>query len=186
MNKTQLREAYQKKRALLTQQEVLQFSILIAENLFNNINFQKGNSVHLFLPITSKNEINTYPIVSRLEKMGVNIIVPITDFKQKKMTSVSYQAGQETSLNKGIPEPIDKTIFKDNKLTHILIPLTVFDQKGYRIGYGGGFYDRFLPKLSHTVQKIGLSVFEAVDNCHPDQHDIRLNACITANNFNRF
>ncbi len=186
MNKVQLREFYLNKRALLTQKEVQQISTSIADNLFSNINFNLGDSVHIFLPIKSKNEINTYPIVTRLEKMGVNIVVPITDFKQKKMTSVRYYTGQQTSLNKGIPEPIQKKTFDDDKLTHVLLPLTIFDKKGYRIGYGGGFYDRFLANLTPKVQKIGLSIFKPVDNCYPNQHDIPLNACVSADFFNRF
>ena len=60
----------------------------------------------------------------------------------------------------------------------VLVPLLAFDTKGYRVGYGKGFYDRFLSKID--VKKVGISLFEAVE-CIADVHedDIRLDLCIT-------
>ncbi len=179
MNKEELRKYYLNKRRSLSSEDIQSASEGICTSLFDNFEFKSGDSVHVFLPILSQNEINTYPIIDNLHQQGITTVVPVTDFKSKTMTSVLFEKGQETRLNKGIPEPIVKNRFDDQILTHILIPLAIFDKKGYRIGYGGGFYDRFLPKTNSKVQKIGLSAFKPVDNCKPNEFDIPLNHCIT-------
>ena len=78
-----------------------------------------------------------------------------------------------------IPEPVNGNEFLD-KPDLVIIPLLAFDKKGYRVGYGKGFYDRFLQNI--TTQKIGLSLFDTTEEII-DVHlnDIRLDKCITPN-----
>ena len=179
MNKEELRKYYLNKRRSLSCEDTQSASEDICNSVFENFQFKSGDAVHVFLPILTQNEINTHLIINKLHEQGITTVVPVTDFKSKIMTSVLFEKGQETRLNKGIPEPIVQHRFDDQNLTHILIPLAIFDKRGYRIGYGGGFYDRFLPKANPKVQKIGLSIFKPVDNCEPNEFDIPLNHCIT-------
>jgi 5-formyltetrahydrofolate cyclo-ligase len=64
----------------------------------------------------------------------------------------------------------------------VLIPLLCFDKKGYRVGYGKGYYDRFLTECRPDVLKIGLSIFEPIDEIiDVTEFDIKMNYCITPN-----
>ena len=79
----------------------------------------------------------------------------------------------------GIPEPIHKAIYQSNP-DLILVPLLGFDKKGNRVGYGKGFYDRFLAKCRSDVLKVGVSFFEPTDRISDvSPFDIRLDYCIT-------
>ncbi|GHB55156.1 hypothetical protein GCM10007390_05410 [Persicitalea jodogahamensis] len=65
----------------------------------------------------------------------------------------------------------------------VLVPLLAFDQKGHRVGYGGGFYDRFLAQCRPDTLKIGLSAFEAIEEIEDaDEWDVKLNYCVTPTN----
>jgi 5-formyltetrahydrofolate cyclo-ligase len=69
----------------------------------------------------------------------------------------------------------------------VLIPLLAFDRKGHRVGYGKGYYDRFLRTCRKDVVKIGFSYFDPVEKIEDaSRYDVRLNYCITPNDIYRF
>ena len=71
---------------------------------------------------------------------------------------------------------------QNSKIDLVLIPLLCFDKKGYRVGYGKGYYDRFLAECRPDVMKIGLSIFEPVDEISDvDEFDVKMDYCITPN-----
>ncbi|WP_235610885.1 5-formyltetrahydrofolate cyclo-ligase [Blattabacterium clevelandi] len=86
-------------------------------------------------------------------------------------------------INKyGIPEPINKNIIPPYFIEVIFIPLLVFDLKGYRIGYGQGFYDRFLTLCKKNILKIGLSLFDPINCIKPiHKYDLTIDIGITMN-----
>jgi 5-formyltetrahydrofolate cyclo-ligase len=68
-----------------------------------------------------------------------------------------------------IPEPIDGIEISTNKIELVFVPLLAFDKQGHRVGYGKGFYDKFLSECSNKTLKIGLSFFEAeneINDCN--------------------
>jgi 5-formyltetrahydrofolate cyclo-ligase len=76
---------------------------------------------------------------------------------------------------------------EEKELDMILIPLLAYDLQGNRVGYGKGFYDRFLAKCKPSVQKVGLSYFEPLDSiAGVDSFDVKLNACINPEKIWRF
>ncbi len=81
-----------------------------------------------------------------------------------------------------IPEPDPETSLKiePQTLDAVFIPLLAFDNKGFRVGYGGGYYDRFLVQCRPDVIKIGLSFFEAIGQIDDlDSFDVAMNYCVT-------
>ena len=67
-----------------------------------------------------------------------------------------------------------------NEIDLVLVPLLAFDKNGYRVGYGKGYYDKFLSNCRPDVIKIGLSFFDAVDEIEDiDDYDLPLNFCVT-------
>ena len=87
----------------------------------------------------------------------------------------------EFVINKlGIREPIADVEFDKSLIEIIIVPLLVFDRKGHRVGYGGGYYDRFMSNAPKNVVKIGLSLFEPIDEISDiNQNDIELNFVVT-------
>ena len=180
-NKTTLRKEALGKRTALTEQEfdALNHKLL---NQFKTLDFSGIKSLHIFLPIVTKKEPNTFLLIKWLQENQpqIQIIIPKADFETNSMRNYIYTSKTVLMTNEyHIPEPVNGNEFLD-KPDLVIIPLLAFDKKGYRVGYGKGFYDRFLQNSNN--QKIGLSFFDA---CDPiiDVHlnDIRLDKCITPN-----
>lgn len=183
MEKEELRKIYKKKRLALSLTEVETRSESLAKYFFNEIHFQSLSNLHVFLPIKKQKEINTLHITNPILRdfPEVQLIVSKTDFKNKKMENFLWEKDTSFEINSwGIPEPINAQKFQNQNIDAILIPLLIFDKEGFRIGYGGGFYDRFLAECSPKTLKIGLSFFEAVERIENlDKFDIPLDICIT-------
>jgi 5-formyltetrahydrofolate cyclo-ligase len=117
--------------------------------------------VHVFLPILKNNEVNTWPIIQRLrrEQPEVRVAVPVTDAVQNILTH--HHLTDEAVLVEnawGIPEPQNARIMYAHEVDMVLVPLLAFDKAGHRVGYGKGFYDRFLADCRPDVLKVGLSL----------------------------
>jgi 5-formyltetrahydrofolate cyclo-ligase len=105
-----------------------------------------------------------------------------------RLTSYYYSKEKNLIENKfGILEPTDtNTLFEDDNIDIFIIPLLAFDNKGNRIGYGGGYYDNYLKKFPNSI-KIGVSLEEAIDNkWNGTEHDMKLDYCITETKIYKF
>ena len=86
-----------------------------------------------------------------------------------------------------IPEPKEGIIFNPKQLDVVFIPLLIFDLKGYRVGYGKGFYDRFLSECKSEVLKVGLSFFDPVDKIIDIRsEDIKMDFCVNSEGIKKF
>jgi 5-formyltetrahydrofolate cyclo-ligase len=138
-------------------------------------------NIHLFLPIVKFNEMDTFSIINYLgEKYpSLQIVIPRINFET--MEHIVFDSVQ-TVLEKNkydIPEPLGGTLVSAAQIDSVLVPLLAFDKKGHRVGYGKGFYDRFLTQCRPETQKIGLSFFDPVDEItDADAWDVKLNKCI--------
>ncbi|WMI69254.1 5-formyltetrahydrofolate cyclo-ligase [Mangrovimonas sp. YM274] len=187
MTKSELRSLYKSKRAALSEDEVDQLSIDIANQLLR-MDIWNHSFYHLFLSIASKKEIQTDFILNILSGKDKNIVISKSDFKSGTMTNFLLTDNTVIKVNAyGIPEPEDGIEIANDKLNVIFIPLLAFDEKGQRIGYGKGFYDRFLVNCNPSAIKIGLSFFEA-ESQFEDMHeaDIPLDYCVTPKNIYTF
>ncbi|MBC7615799.1 MAG: 5-formyltetrahydrofolate cyclo-ligase [Pedobacter sp.] len=179
MFKVQVRKQALQQRNFLTSNDYVLLNHKLLEG-FKTLDFSKISSIHVFLPILANKEPNTFLLIDWLQENypQIEIIVPKADFESSLMRSYRYFSKADLVLNSyHIPEPKNSqetTTIPDV----VLVPLLAFDLKGHRVGYGMGFYDRFLQNT--TAQKIGLSFFDAVTEIN-DVHlnDIRLDKCIT-------
>jgi 5-formyltetrahydrofolate cyclo-ligase len=112
---------------------------------------------------------------------SLKIVIPKIDIHSGKMVHYHFDEGVEMIQNAyGIDEPKEGTQISEEEIDVILMPLLAFDKRGYRVGFGKGYYDRFLPHCRPNVIKIGLSFFEPVDEIKDiSGFDIPLNFCIT-------
>lgn len=183
MRKAELRKTMLQRRRTLSVDEVAVRSQRIADLFFQQFALKAGQTVHLFLPIIKNNEVNTWAIIERLrlEYPEVRVAVPVTDAIQNVLTH--HHLTEESALVEnawGIPEPKDGQIIHANEVDLVLIPLLAFDKQGHRVGYGKGFYDRFLAECRPDVVKIGLSLEPPVEHiADPNVYDVLLDFAIT-------
>ena len=128
-------------------------------------------------------EVETLVLINRLIKAGKTISVPIIEKETKtlRLSKLSSVADLEPSTF-NVPEPLSKeNPISPSEIQTVIIPLLGFDRKGNRIGYGAGYYDRFLKNNPH-LEKIGLAYScQEVDLVPTDTNDIRLDMIITEN-----
>ncbi|RDV13890.1 5-formyltetrahydrofolate cyclo-ligase [Pontibacter diazotrophicus] len=183
MQKAELRKQMLQKRRTLPPEELQLRSQQIADMFFQHFPLQAGQTVHVFLPILKNKEVNTWLIIERLRMNHpeVRVAVPVTDVAQHVLTH--HELTEEAVLIEnawGIPEPQDAQIIHAREVDIVLLPLLAFDKAGHRVGYGKGFYDRFLADCRPDVLKIGLSLEPPVESiADANEFDVPLDYVVT-------
>ena len=180
MTKQELRFLSKEKRIDISPAELERKSEMICNLLFSKFQLS-GKTMSLFLPIERQKEINTYTILEKGISLDVKIALPKTVPDSSNLKHILYESQAQLSLNAyGIPEPKDGIVIKPNQFDFVLVPLLAIDKSGYRIGYGKGYYDRFLKKCAPNCIFIGLHLFEEFSEIDDlNKYDIPLNYCIT-------
>ncbi len=187
MNKIELRKKYKLLRKQLSQEQIEDYSLAIANKLLK-LPIWEASFYHIFLTIEEHKEINTDYILNILSGKDKNIVISKSDFKTNTLTN--YLLTDNTTIKKnnwGIPEPLDGIEISNDKIDIVFVPLLAFDINGNRVGYGKGFYDNFLANCKAETLKIGLSFFKSehsIKNIHKD--DIKLDFCITQDKVYKF
>jgi len=187
MQKHELRVLFQQKRNDLAEDKKLDFNAGIKKHLLELIS-ENLKTIHIYLPITSKNEIDTWPIIHELWKKNIKTVVPKLNPSKTTLNSWILTKSTQLKENKwGVSEPVgDKTI-DESEVDAVIIPLLAFDKSGYRVGYGKGFYDKYLETLKYSAIKIGLSYFPPFDKISDtDSWDIPLDYCVTPDGIIKF
>lgn len=147
--------------------------------LLESLNY-KFETVHTFLPIIEKREPDTFLISEQLRRENKRLVISRTH-PGRVLEHVWWTDQLEIKKNNwGIPEPLSGDTLNDlSEIDVVLVPLITFDRKGHRIGYGGGYYDIFLPQVPGAL-KVGLSLGPPLDRIvYCDTHDQLLDWCIT-------
>ncbi|MFD2035840.1 5-formyltetrahydrofolate cyclo-ligase [Belliella marina] len=181
MTKEEIRALYKSKRKQLTQEEIEILSLGIRDGFLDILKERKDiRHIHLFLPIKKLNEINTFPILEELLPKGYFLYTSILNNGSGTMETVQLNGSMEFEFDAfGIPVPKKIIPISTEKIQVVLMPLLAYDKKGNRLGYGKGYYDRFLIGLDSTVLKIGLSFFGPLEEIPSEWHDIPLDICVT-------
>ncbi|MFT4024211.1 MAG: 5-formyltetrahydrofolate cyclo-ligase [Flavihumibacter sp.] len=181
--KNQTRQQYLEKRLALTGSERTRIDDLLL------IRFQQFplprtvDRVLSFWPLVEKGEPNSFLLTDFLQfrHPGTVLCYPVTDMAGRQMQAVQVDDDTRFVLNKwGIAEPAGGMALPAEQLDLVLVPLLAFDLNGNRLGYGGGFYDRFLPRCRGNCIFLGISQFPPLEAL-PElaEYDIPLTACIT-------
>lgn len=178
--KKELRLKYKTLRKHLSENEIEEMSLAISNQLLQ-LNIWGKNYFHIFLPIEEHQEVDTELILHLLSGKDKEILISKSNFETREMTH--YLLTDNTKIKKNqynIPEPVDGIEVPSKKIEVVFIPLLAFDKKGHRVGYGKGFYDKFLSECQTETIKIGLSFFEAealIEDVHDG--DMQLDYCVT-------
>jgi 5-formyltetrahydrofolate cyclo-ligase len=192
MDKASLRILFQQKRKELSEENAELHSKQIAEKLLTFLADKPLKFIHVFLPISGNKEVDTWHLIRRLqeERPRIQIVLPRIIPGTRELEHFIFDEKTKLITNRrGIPEPDPLLALKitPQELDVVLIPLLSFDTRGYRVGYGGGYYDRFLAQCKLDVLKIGLSYFEqgpAIEDI--DEYDVPLDYSVTPFHFYQF
>lgn len=187
MTKQALRSKYKEMRRMLPPGEIERLSENIVEQTLTHIQlFEK--TISLFLPIERHKEVNTYLLWERARNVGATVAVPKSNFETMDMKHILFESTDQLEMNeKGIPEPKKGKVISADKFDIVFVPLLAADKLGNRVGYGKGFYDRFLRKCSPRCLFVGLHFYdleEKIEDVLPT--DVKLNAIITPEGILRF
>lgn len=183
MTKSELRKIYLSRQKALSPAEREAKSRAIADLFFRNTDLSNTRFLHCFIAIQKFNEIDTSIIFERLwvEQPEITTAVPRVVFATGEMDNLVFSPETETIQNAwNIHEPTHNEYVLTREIDIVLVPGLVFDRNGHRVGYGKGFYDRFLAKCRPDCLKIGLSYFAPVEKISDAwDGDVRLDTLIT-------
>jgi len=185
MHKAEARELYRQKRKELSDAERAKADDLMLIQ-FQTIELPPIHHLLAYWPIEENNEPNTHLFNDYVEfkNPAIKFLYPKTDFEKLHMEAIEVNA--DTAFQKNgwnIHEPLDGTVTDAMTIDMIFVPLIIFDKHGYRIGYGKGFYDKYLKGCRPDCLKVGFCYFEPIDAIEGTREfDVPLNLCITPNN----
>lgn len=165
MTKAEFRTYYKKLRAELSLEQKTSAITSITEHVLPLLS--NNDVLHVFLPIERLHELDTFKLITRikLDYPKLTLVSSISDFETLKMPCYALDTQRLQNNAYNIPEPAEPlTLIDSQTITAVLVPLLVADCDGYRIGYGKGFYDRFLSTLPSKCKTIGLNYFEPLTN----------------------
>jgi len=187
MNKDDLRRKYKDLRLKLEDAEIDKLSLEIA-NKSLELPVWEYRYYHIFLSIVEQKEVDTEYLLHILQGKDKEVIIPKSNAKTGKLSN--FLLTDQTLIKKNrwnIPEPQDGIEIKSEMLQVVFIPLLAFDKQGHRVGYGKGFYDRFLADCKPDIVKVGVSFFEPVEEIKEVfSSDIPLNYCVTPDKVYQF
>ncbi|HLT74577.1 MAG TPA: 5-formyltetrahydrofolate cyclo-ligase [Ohtaekwangia sp.] len=190
MTKQELRSIYLAKRRQLNHEEVQSLSSRLSHHLLTYFDFRTLGVLHTFLPIPANNEPDTRIIISKAASAYPGVLICVPKIKQGTAELEHFALTPDTPMaeNKwGILEPVDGPRVEVQKIDMVLVPLLAFDRSGNRVGYGKGYYDRFLSQCRRDALRVGLSLFEVgpgISDVNAD--DVPLHYCVTPSGVQSF
>ena len=143
-----------------------------------------GTLLHVFLCMPTRKEINTNYLIeaARTQLPQLQLATSyITNFDQAQMQTTRLQPESDLIGNHwGVPEPIEIWPVEATAVDVLVVPLLAYDTQGYRVGYGKGFYDRFLATCRPDALRVGVSLFAPtppLEDLHAN--DLPLHHCVT-------
>ena len=191
MKKIELRKHYLSKRKAIPAEEMAIKSQQITDLFFQNFELSEVKNLHIFLPIIKQNEIDTWLIIKYLQQNFSEINIIISKIISESFELENYPFNKENLIENhwGILEPSGENQEKilPEQINLVIIPLLIFDKNGNRVGYGKGFYDRFLQQCKNQSLKVGLCLEEPIETIEDvNEFDIKMDFCITSTKIYKF
>jgi len=179
--KRAVRKEILKKRMSLSSEEVAAKSKAIAEKVMALPVFAEAKTIMAYVPF--RNEVDTSPIIAQAMSMGKRVVIPISDTSNMRLipSELRDYPGDLTEGTYGILEPKPDCVRpRDaNEIDLVLVPGVAYDFCGNRLGYGAGFYDRFLDSLPRAKSVALAFNLQVLDNAYPEPHDHPVQFVIT-------
>lgn len=182
MTKSALRTIYKDKRSALSDTDRMKLDDLVLIQ-FQRLPMPDIHSLLSYWPIPTHHEVNTLPITDFMQfrMPGLTLAYPRGNYQEVTMEALVVNEETEYVVNHhGIMEPQSNEVLAPQHIDMVFVPMLVYDVRGYRVGYGKGFYDRYLKLCKDDVIKVGFSYFEPEPIISDvNDFDIPLNFAIT-------
>lgn len=177
MNKQELRRAIRERKRAMTEEEIVERSNALAEKFYNSPAYQAASTIYGYLPYNQ--EVRTVPMLQRALDDGKRVAVPKVYGDEMRFIYLE-DLTQVSKGYAGIPEPIADVPVAEDKQALVLMPGLAFDPQGHRIGYGGGFYDKFLAKEPHHPTLALCYEFQMQAHLDTEEFDIPVDTVLWA------
>lgn len=175
--KSRLRTRSRESRASLSAEQNAEYSRRIHDHLLSLLDGSDPVMVYVSKPP----EVDMHPFISRLISRGTRVVVPIIERETRTLRLSFLKDPSVLSVSTfRVPEPVGHEIpARAKEILVVLVPLIAFDRRGHRLGYGAGYYDRFLSAHPH-MRKIGVAFScQEVESIPADEHDVALDLIVT-------
>jgi 5-formyltetrahydrofolate cyclo-ligase len=190
MLKAEARKVFLARRKQLLEGQYYSFNQQLYHLFFTQVDLSFVKTMHIYLPIEKNHEPDTWQIIDRIrrEHAHIRLCVPKVNGITNQLDNFYFEGLHQLQLNAwGIPEPQQGVPVPSKKIDMVIVPLLAFDERGNRVGYGKGFYDKFLAQCRPNCRRLGLSFFEPVDAIDDvDVSDVALTHCLTPARLVRF
>ena len=177
MNKQELRRAIRERKRAMTEEEIVERSNALAEKFYHTPAYQAASTIYGYLPYNQ--EVRTVPMLQRALDDGKRVAVPKVYGDEMRFIYLE-DLTQVAKGYAGIPEPIADAPVAEDKQALVLMPGLAFDPQGHRIGYGGGFYDKFLAKEPHHPTLALCYEFQMQAHLDTEEFDIPVDTVLWA------
>ena len=175
--KNHIRTKIKSQRNSISKEEVLSKSTLASELFLSSEEYASASVLMLYMPLG--NEMDTSIVISQALNDEKKVVLPVTDVENVDI--IPYYITDVTNFKDGayaIREPQNGTLAKPDEIDTVIVPGIAFDYHGGRIGFGKGYYDRFLSKFKGT--KVGFCYdFQLTDNAYSEPHDVMMDYVVT-------
>lgn len=176
MNKTELRRQIRLQKRAMTEQQIEKASRELGEKFVSCPQYQKAKTIYGYMPYNQ--EVRTVPMLERALREGKQVAVPKVYGDTMRFILVSDLTRMEKS-SMGIPEPIDDGPVADDPTALVLMPGLAFTVRGDRMGYGGGYYDKFLSaEPDHPTVALCYD-FQILESLPTEEYDIPVDLVLT-------
>lgn len=177
MDKTQLRRFIREQKRAMTEEEIVSRSRALGALLAASEAYRQAKTIYGYLPYNQ--EVRTVPMLQQALKDGKKVAVPKCYGEEMRFIYMEDLSLVEKGYA-GIPEPIADEPIAHDETALVLMPGLAFDAKGHRIGYGGGFYDRFLAKEPNHPTLALCYAFQMLPQLETESHDIPVDTVLWA------
>lgn len=177
MDKTELRREIRARKRAMTEEEIETRSAKLAQLFFASEAYQNAKTIYGYLPYNQ--EVRTVPMLERALKDGKKVAVPKVYGDEMKFLYLD-DLNAVAKGYAGIPEPIADEPVAQDETALVLMPGLAFDPQGHRIGYGGGFYDKFLAAEPNHPTLALCYEFQMLPKLDVEDHDIPVDTVLWA------
>ena len=176
MNKKELRSIIRAQKRAMTEEMIVQKSEKLGELFAESELYKNAKAIYGYLPYNQ--EVRTVPMLEQALKDGKKVAVPKCYGEEMRFIWMDDLSKVEKGYA-NIPEPIADEPVADDKTALVLMPGLAFDPQGHRIGYGGGFYDKFLAKEMHPTLALCYD-FQMLEHLETEAHDLPVDVVLWA------
>ena len=178
MNKKEMRAQIRAMKRAMTENQIVTASQRLGEKFRDCDLYRNAKTIYGYLPYNQ--EVRTVPMLEQAIRDGKRVAVPKCYGQEMRFLYINDFENEVAPGYAGIPEPIADGPVADDKTALVLMPGMAFDPQGHRIGYGGGFYDRFLAdEPDHPTLALCYG-FQMVDHLETEEFDIPVNQVLWA------